>query len=205
MAGKSTYMRQVSLNVLLAQMGSFIAADSGKIGICDRIFTRVGAHDDLTHGQSTFMVEMSEVALILNNATGKSLIIMDEIGRGTSTFDGVAIAWSVAEHINKVVKAKTLFATHYHVLTGLDSNDGIQNYNISVREKDGNIAFLRKIVPGGTDKSYGIHVAKIAGMPHSVIEKARDLQGVFYKEDDMRKRIRKNGKKERPTDLQNWF
>jgi DNA mismatch repair protein MutS len=205
MAGKSTFMRQVALNVLLAQVGSFVPCKSAKIGIVDRIFTRVGANDDLTHGQSTFMVEMNEVSFIINNATSKSLIIMDEIGRGTSTFDGVAIAWSVAEYINKI-NAKTLFATHYHVLTDLDKIDGIKNYNIAVREDKDNIVFLRKIVPGGTDKSYGIHVAKLSGMPSSVIARAKDIQEMLNKEDDMKKKIGSTTKNtSKAASLNEWF
>lgn len=194
MAGKSTVMRQVALIVLMAQIGSFVPAKKAEIGIVDRIFTRVGAHDDLTHGQSTFMVEMNETASILNNATEKSLIIMDEIGRGTSTFDGVSIAWSVAEYLNKQIKAKTMFATHYHVLTKLDKFEGIKNYNIAVKEsKDAqnkeDLIFLRKLVEGGTDKSFGIHVAKLAGMPTEVIEKAKEIQYKLEVADNMRDKI----------------
>jgi DNA mismatch repair protein MutS len=205
MAGKSTFMRQIALNVLLAQIGSFIPCKNARIGIVDRIFTRVGANDDLTHGQSTFMVEMNEVSFIINNATSKSLIIMDEIGRGTSTFDGVAIAWSVAEYINKI-KAKTLFATHYHVLTDLEKIDGIKNYNIAIREDKDNIVFLRKIIPGGTDKSYGIHVAKLSGMPKSVIERAKEIQETLNKDDDMKKKIYNTTKKSsKAANLNGWF
>jgi len=189
MAGKSTYMRQVALSVLLAQIGSYVPCESATIGIVDRIFTRVGAHDDLSHGQSTFMVEMNEVSMIINNATSKSLIVMDEIGRGTSTFDGVAIAWSVAEYINNKISAKTLFATHYHVLTKLSMNDGVKNYNISVKEEEDDIIFLRKIIEGGTDKSYGVHVAKLAGMPKLVIDKAKSIQNELYRDDDMKNKI----------------
>lgn len=176
MAGKSTYMRQTALIVLLAQIGSFVPADSAKIGIVDRIFTRVGASDDLASGQSTFMVEMTEVANILRNATGNSLLVLDEIGRGTSTFDGLSIAWAVVEHISnpKLLGAKTLFATHYHELTELEGKlDNVNNYCIAVKEKGEDIVFLRKIVPGGADKSYGIQVAKLAGVPESVIERAK--------------------------------
>ena len=178
MAGKSTYMRQTALIVLMAQIGSFVPADKANIGIVDRIFTRVGASDDLASGQSTFMVEMTEVANILRNATAKSLLILDEIGRGTSTFDGLAIAWAVIEHISdtKLCGAKTLFATHYHELTELEGKiSGVNNYCIAVKEKGDDIVFLRKIVKGGADKSYGIQVAKLAGVPDSVIRRAKEL------------------------------
>lgn len=165
MAGKSTYMRQTALIVLMAQIGCFVPAETADIGIVDRIFTRVGASDDLASGQSTFMVEMTEVANILRNATGNSLLILDEIGRGTSTFDGLSIAWAVVEHISnpKLLGAKTLFATHYHELTELEGKlDNVNNYCIAVKEKGDDIVFLRKIVKGGADKSYGIQVAKLA-------------------------------------------
>ena len=178
MAGKSTYMRQTALIVLMAQIGSFVPAAKANIGIVDRIFTRVGASDDLASGQSTFMVEMTEVANILRNATAKSLLILDEIGRGTSTFDGLAIAWAVFEHISntKLCGAKTLFATHYHELTELEGKiPGVNNYCIAVKEKGDDIVFLRKIVKGGADKSYGIQVAKLAGVPDSVISRAKEL------------------------------
>ncbi len=178
MAGKSTYMRQVALIVLMAQIGSFVPAQKAKIGIVDRIFTRVGASDDLASGQSTFMVEMTEVANILRNATKNSLLILDEIGRGTSTFDGLSIAWAVIEHIAspKILGAKTLFATHYHELTELEGKiPGVNNYCIAVKERGDDIVFLRKIVKGGADKSYGIQVAKLAGVPDSVIDRAKEL------------------------------
>ena len=178
MAGKSTYMRQTALIVLMAQVGSFVPAESANVGICDRIFTRVGASDDLASGQSTFMVEMTEVANILRNATKNSLLILDEIGRGTSTFDGLSIAWAVVEHISntKVLGAKTLFATHYHELTELEGTmSGVNNYCIAVKEQGDDIVFLRKIVKGGADKSYGIQVAKLAGVPEPVIERAKEL------------------------------
>ena len=178
MAGKSTYMRQTALIVLMAQIGSFVPAQSANIGICDRIFTRVGASDDLASGQSTFMVEMTEVANILRSATRDSLLILDEIGRGTSTFDGLSIAWAVVEHISntKLLGAKTLFATHYHELTELEGTlGGVNNYCIAVKEKGDDIVFLRKIVKGGADKSYGIQVAKLAGVPDTVIERAKEL------------------------------
>ena len=178
MAGKSTYMRQTALIVLMAQLGSFVPADEANIGICDRIFTRVGASDDLASGQSTFMVEMTEVANILRNATKNSLIVLDEIGRGTSTFDGLSIAWAVVEHISnpKLLGAKTLFATHYHELTELEGTiNGVNNYCIAVKEQGDDIVFLRKIVKGGADKSYGVQVAKLAGVPDSVIVRAKEL------------------------------
>lgn len=178
MAGKSTYMRQSALIVLMAQLGSFVPAKSANIGVVDRIFTRVGASDDLASGQSTFMVEMNEVANILRNATKDSLLILDEIGRGTSTFDGLSIAWAVVEHISntKLLGAKTLFATHYHELTELEGKlEGVHNYCIAVKENGDDIVFLRKIVPGGADKSYGIAVAKLAGLPDEVIERANRI------------------------------
>lgn len=178
MAGKSTYMRQTALIVLMAQIGSYIPATKANIGIVDRIFTRVGASDDLASGQSTFMVEMTEVANILRNATSDSLLILDEIGRGTSTFDGLSIAWAVVEHISnpKLLGAKTLFATHYHELTELEGQmESVNNYCIAVKEQGDDIIFLRKIVKGGADKSYGIQVAKLAGVPSSVIERAKEI------------------------------
>jgi len=178
MAGKSTYMRQTALIVLMAQIGSFVPATSANIGIVDRIFTRVGASDDLASGQSTFMVEMTEVANILRNATKNSLLILDEIGRGTSTFDGLSIAWAVVEHIanTKILGAKTLFATHYHELTELEGKlSGVNNYCIAVKEQGEDIVFLRKIVAGGADKSYGIQVAKLAGVPEEVLKRANEL------------------------------
>ena len=178
MAGKSTYMRQAALIVLMAQLGSFVPASSANIGLVDRIFTRVGASDDLASGQSTFMVEMNEVANILRNATNKSLLILDEIGRGTSTFDGLSIAWAVVEYISnsKLLGAKTLFATHYHELTELEGKiSNVNNYCIAVKEKGDDIVFLRKIVKGGADKSYGIQVAKLAGVPDPVINRAKEI------------------------------
>ena len=178
MAGKSTYMRQTALIALMAQIGSFVPAKSVDIGLSDRIFTRVGASDDLASGQSTFMVEMTEVANILRNATSKSLLILDEIGRGTSTFDGLSIAWAVVEYISdsRVLGAKTLFATHYHELTELEGKiSNVNNYCIAVKEKGDDIVFLRKIVKGGADKSYGIQVAKLAGVPDQVIERAKEI------------------------------
>lgn len=186
MAGKSTYMRQAALIVLMAQIGSFVPASQANIGLVDRIFTRVGASDDLASGQSTFMVEMTEVANILRNATSKSLLILDEIGRGTSTFDGLSIAWAVVEYISdiKLLGAKTLFATHYHELTELEGKiDNVNNYCIAVKEKGDDIVFLRKIVKGGADKSYGIQVAKLAGVPSLVIDRAKEIVEELVNED----------------------
>jgi len=179
MAGKSTYMRQVALICLMAQIGSFVPAAEARISVCDRIFTRVGASDDLAGGQSTFMVEMSETAHILRNATRNSLIILDEIGRGTSTFDGLAIAWAVVEYIcdKEKIGARTLFATHYHELSELEGHlDGVKNYCVSVREHGEDVIFLRKIIRGGADKSFGVHVARLAGVPHPVIVRAHEIQ-----------------------------
>ena len=178
MAGKSTYMRQVALITLMAQIGSFVPATSAHIGVVDKIFTRVGASDDLSMGQSTFMVEMMEVANILKEATANSLVVLDEIGRGTSTYDGLSIAWAVAEYIENKEKcgAKTLFATHYHELTQLeDTLEGVKNYSIAVKEKGEDIIFLRKIIPGGTDESYGVHVARLAGVPKAVTQRANEI------------------------------
>jgi DNA mismatch repair protein MutS len=176
MAGKSTYIRQVALITLMAQIGSFVPAASAEIGLVDRIFTRVGANDDLSRGQSTFMVEMNETANIVNNATERSLVILDEIGRGTSTFDGLSIAWSVAEFLHDKIKARTLFATHYHELTKLASErKGVANFNVAVREWNDQIIFLRKIIPGGADKSYGIQVARLAGLPKEILDRAKDI------------------------------
>ncbi len=176
MAGKSTYIRQAALIVIMAQMGSFVPAAAAEIGLVDRVFTRVGAGDDLARGRSTFMVEMQETANILNNATPKSLIVLDEIGRGTSTFDGISIAWAVAEYLHGEVKAKTLFATHYHELTDLAlALPGVKNFNVLVREQGDKIVFLRKIVPGAADKSYGIQVARLAGLPRAVLERAKEI------------------------------
>ncbi len=175
MSGKSTYLRQVALITLLAQAGCFVPADQAHIGVVDRIFTRVGAHDDLASGQSTFMVEMNETASILNNVTERSLVILDEIGRGTSTYDGLSIAWAVAEYLQQV-GAKTLFATHYHHLNDLaDRLPGVKNYRVAVKEDGHHIVWLRKIVPGGTDRSYGIQVARLAGLPETVVARAREV------------------------------
>ena len=168
MAGKSTYIRQVALLTLMAQIGTFVPAEAAEIGLVDRIFTRVGASDDLSRGQSTFMVEMNETALILNNATDRTLVILDEIGRGTATFDGLSIAWAVAEHLHDTIGCRTLFATHYHELTDLaNTRQAVANYNVAVREWNDQIIFLRKIIPGAADKSYGIQVARLAGLAES--------------------------------------
>ncbi len=176
MAGKSTYMRQVALIAVMAQIGSFVPAAEARIGITDRIFTRVGASDDLASGTSTFMLEMNEVSYILGNATRRSLVIYDEIGRGTSTFDGMSIARAVAEYTANKISCKTMFATHYHELTSLeDEISGVVNYNIAARKKGEDIIFLRKIVRGGTDDSYGIEVARLAGVPKEVIRRAREI------------------------------
>jgi DNA mismatch repair protein MutS len=178
MSGKSTYLRQVALIVLMAQIGSFVPADSARIGLVDRIFTRIGAQDEIHAGQSTFMVEMIEAANILHHASSRSLLILDEIGRGTSTYDGVSIAWAVVEfiHNHPQLRAKTLFATHYHELTQLaELLPGIRNYNVAVTEADGTVVFLHKIVRGGADKSYGIHVAQLAGLPGPVIQRANTI------------------------------
>jgi len=176
MAGKSTYIRQVALLVLMAQIGSFVPAESAEIGLVDRIFTRVGASDDLARGQSTFMVEMNETANIIHNATERSLVVLDEIGRGTSTFDGLSIAWSVAEFLHDKIKARTLFATHYHELTKLaEDRKGVCNLNVAVREWNDQVIFLRKVVPGGADKSYGIQVARLAGLPKEILDRAKEI------------------------------
>jgi DNA mismatch repair protein MutS len=178
MAGKSTYVRQVGVIAVMAHIGSFVPAAEAEIGLLDRVFTRVGASDDITRGRSTFMVEMQETANILHNATPRSLIILDEIGRGTSTFDGISIAWAVAEYLHNTegVRAKTLFATHYHELTDLAATlPGVRNCNVLVSERNDQIAFLRRIVPGSADKSYGIQVARLAGLPAEVIERAKEI------------------------------
>jgi DNA mismatch repair protein MutS len=178
MSGKSTLIRQVALIVLMAQMGSFVPARSARLGVIDRIFTRIGAQDEIHAGQSTFMVEMVEMANILHHATPRSLLILDEIGRGTSTYDGVSIAWAVVEYIHNHpnLRAKTLFATHYHELTQLaDLLPGVRNYNVAVSEAGGKVVFLHKIVPGGADRSYGIHVGQLAGLPKPVIQRADEI------------------------------
>ena len=178
MSGKSTYLRQAALIVLMAQMGSFVPANSARIGLVDRIFTRIGAQDEIHAGQSTFMVEMIEAANILHHATQRSLLILDEIGRGTSTYDGVSIAWAMVEYVHNhpQLRAKTLFATHYHELTQLaELLPGVRNYNVAVSEADNKVVFLHKIVPGGADRSYGIHVAQLAGLPAPVIQRANEI------------------------------
>ncbi len=198
MAGKSTYIRQVALIALMAQTGSFVPAERAEVGLVDRIFTRVGANDDLARGQSTFMIEMNETSNIVNNATERSLVILDEIGRGTSTFDGLSIAWSVAEFLHDKIKARTLFATHYHELTKLASQrKGVCNLNVAVREWNEQIIFLRKIVPGGADKSYGIQVARLAGLPKEILDRAKEIlshlenpNGAVAQEKPKRKRVR---------------
>jgi len=185
MAGKSTYIRQVALIVLLAQIGSFVPAAEARIGVVDRIFTRVGAGDDISRGASTFMVEMVEIANILNNATRRSLVILDEVGRGTSTFDGMALAWAIAEHLHERTGCRTLFATHYHQLTDLATRyEGVVNRNVAVREWGDEIVFLHKIVAGGTDRSYGIHVARLAGVPREVLERARSILGDLERDEE---------------------
>lgn len=176
MAGKSTYIRQTALLALMAQIGSFVPARRATIGIADRIFARVGASDELARGQSTFMVEMTETARILNTATAQSLVILDEIGRGTSTYDGLSLAWSIVEHIHNTIGCRTLFATHYHELTDLeDQLDGVRNFNVAVKEWDDQVVFLHQIVPGAADKSYGIHVAQLAGVPRAVNDRAQQV------------------------------
>jgi DNA mismatch repair protein MutS len=176
MAGKSTFIRQTALIVLLAQIGSFVPASSARIGVVDRIFTRVGAGDDISRGESTFMVEMVEIANILNNASARSLVILDEVGRGTSTFDGLALAWAIVEHLHEKIGARTLFATHYHQLTELAERfPGVCNCNVMVREWGEEIVFLHKIAPGGTDRSYGIHVARLAGVPAELVARAKEI------------------------------
>lgn len=193
MSGKSTYIRQVALVTLMAQIGSFVPAESMEFSIVDRIFTRVGASDNLSKGESTFMVEMNETANILNNATERSLIVLDEVGRGTSTYDGVAIAWSIIEFIYKSIKAKTLFATHYHELINLESiHKGISNFNVEVLDVDGDILFKHKIIKGGTSKSYGVHVAKLAGIPAEVLNNAKSILIAFEKESKVEKTVSKS-------------
>jgi len=201
MAGKSTFIRQVALITLMAQMGSFVPAKSARIGVVDRIFTRIGAGEDIAGGMSTFMVEMRETANILHNATGRSLIILDEIGRGTSTYDGMSIAWAVAEFIHEKIRARTLFATHYHELTELaEQLRGVKNYNMAVREWEGRVVFLHKVVPGGADRSYGIHVAEIAGFPQEVIKRAWEILASLEAE-SMKEHKERKGKRETQLSL----
>ena len=207
MAGKSTYIRQVALLTLMAQMGCFVPAREATIGIADRIFARVGASDELSRGQSTFMVEMTETARILNNATPRSLVILDEIGRGTSTYDGVSLAWAIVEHLHDRIGCRTLFATHYHELTDLDEFAGAacKNLNVAVKEWEDNIVFLHKIVDGAADKSYGIHVARLAGVPAEVNERAKQILAQLEAEhldDDGRPKIASKKKRRRGGDIQ---
>jgi DNA mismatch repair protein MutS len=190
MAGKSTYIRQNALLVIMAQMGSFIPAEYAEIGLVDRIFTRIGAGDDLARNQSTFMVEMVETSNILRNATERSFVILDEIGRGTSTYDGLSIAWSVAEYLHDDVKCRTLFATHYHELMDLKKScPGIGNYNVAVKEHGDEIIFLRQIVPGSSDRSYGIHVARLAGVPDEVLDRAKSILEMLEKAPDSTRQV----------------
>ncbi len=206
MAGKSTYMRQVALITLMAQIGSFVPAKKANISVCDKIFTRIGASDDLAGGKSTFMVEMWEVSNILKNATPNSLVLLDEVGRGTSTYDGLSIAWSVIEYISKNnnLKCKTLFATHYHELTKLEGIiDGVKNYSVAVKETDGQVIFLRKIVEGGADQSYGIEVAKLAGLPLEVIDRAKHILAKLENEKSIEIDKLFNNYKENPIKSEN--
>jgi DNA mismatch repair protein MutS len=176
MAGKSTILRQVGLIVLLAQMGSFVPANSARVGLIDRVFTRVGASDNLVRGQSTFMVEMAETSAILHSATSRSLVLLDEIGRGTSTYDGVSIAWAVSEHLHDRTGCKTVFATHYHELTQLAQDlEAVRNFNVAVREVNDDVLFLHRLQPGGADRSYGIEVGRLAGLPQEVLQRARQV------------------------------
>jgi DNA mismatch repair protein MutS len=205
MAGKSTYLRQVALIVLLAQMGSFVPAEKATIGLVDRIFTRVGLVDEIATGRSTFMLEMEETANILNNATPKSLIILDEIGRGTSTYDGLSIARAVAEYIHNHPRlgAKTLFATHYHELVELANYlPRVRNFNVAVSEEGGKVVFLRQIIPGGADKSYGIHVAQLAGLPRSILSRAQEVLSELESEGGGRRGIQKRGRRKEPRPQQ---
>ncbi len=201
MAGKSTFIRQVALITLMAQIGSYVPAKSATIGLVDRLFTRIGASDELHTGQSTFMVEMTETANILNNATEKSLVILDEIGRGTSTLDGLSLAWAIAEHIAGEVRCRTLFATHYHELTDLSSRfKGVKNLNVAVREWEDQVIFLHRIIEGGTDRSYGIHVARLAGVPREVLDRARQLLGELSVQHVGRPRVSRGRKSDRDVD-----
>jgi DNA mismatch repair protein MutS len=197
MSGKSALLRQTALIVLMAQIGSFVPAESAKIGIVDKIFTRVGASDNISSGESTFMVEMNETSSILNNISNRSLILLDEIGRGTSTYDGISIAWSIAEflHEHRLFKAKVLFATHYHELNEMASSfNRIKNFHISIKEINNQVIFLRKLVPGGSEHSFGIHVARMAGMPPKVVERAKELLLILEKthsSDELKKQAKK--------------
>jgi DNA mismatch repair protein MutS len=190
MSGKSTYIRQTAILTIMAQAGSFIPAACAHIGIVDKIFTRIGAHDDISKGQSTFMVEMTETADILNNLTDKSLVILDEIGRGTSTYDGLSLAWALAEHFQKT-KVRTLFATHFHELTALaDEREGVRNYNVAVKEWKDEIIFLHKIVPGSSDDSYGIYVAKLAGIPQEIIRRSKKILTQLELKTDLKEQLK---------------
>ena len=206
MAGKSTYIRQVALITLMAQIGSFVPAREATLGMADRIFARVGASDELSRGQSTFMVEMTETARILNTATPRSLVILDEIGRGTSTYDGVSLAWAVVEYLHDHVGCRTLFATHYHELTDLAKTlSSVRNLNVAVREWEDQVVFLHKIVEGAADKSYGIHVARLAGVPREVNQRAKQILAQLEQEHvdgDGRPKIGRRGKSRRVGDLQ---
>jgi DNA mismatch repair protein MutS len=183
MAGKSTFMRQIALSSIMAQVGSFVPASYASLSLVDRIFTRVGAYDDLSAGQSTFMVEMTELATILSQASQESLVLLDEVGRGTSTFDGLSLAWAISEFLQGSIKCKAVFATHYHQLTQLEGAlSGVKNYSIAVKEEKGSITFLRTVVPGATDKSYGVHVARLAGVPEAVTRRADQILKVIEKE-----------------------
>jgi DNA mismatch repair protein MutS len=199
-SGKSCYLRQVGLIQLIAQIGSFVPATSATLGVCDRIFTRVGAVDDLATGQSTFMVEMNETANIINHATPKSLVLLDEIGRGTATFDGLSIAWSVAEYLATEIQSRTIFATHYHELNELASIlDNVANYQVTVKEMPDQIVFLHQVHPGGADKSYGIEAGRLAGLPAVVIERAKQVMQQIEKHSKIALGLRQNIKKRRPT------
>ena len=189
MAGKSTYIRQVALIVIMAQTGCFVPAKAAKIGLVDKVFTRIGAHDEISRGQSTFMVEMSETANIINNLSERSLVVLDEIGRGTSTYDGFSLAWAVAEYLTEV-KVRSLFATHFHELTGLEeSSEGVKNYNVAVKESGKDVIFLHKIMPGGTDESYGIYVAKLSGVPIAIIKRADEILSKLELQGTLREHI----------------
>ena len=202
MAGKSTFIRQVALLVLMAQVGSYVPAKSATIGVVDRLFTRIGASDELHGGQSTFMVEMTETANLLNNATGRSLVVLDEIGRGTSTLDGLALAWAIAEHLASEVRCRALFATHYHELTDLAQRfRSVKNLNVAVREWEEQVVFLHRIMEGGTDRSYGIHVARLAGVPGAVLERARQLMGELSVQHVSKPRLSKSKRADDMTQL----
>jgi len=190
MAGKSTYIRQVAILTIMAQIGSYIPAQSAHIGIVDKIFTRIGAHDEISKGESTFMVEMSETAEMLNNLSPRSLVIIDEVGRGTSTYDGLSLAWAIAEYLQKR-KVRVLFATHFHELTALaEEYEGVKNYNIAVKEWENTVVFLHKIVPGGADNSYGIYVAQLAGIPQEIVHRSQKILGRLQRYGKLQEKIR---------------